>query len=110
MCGGRGTYSPPSLVVVQVHHDPGTLVGSSLVNSLPLPGINELLGEAVSILDVVPTATPQPVPRQVLGPRSPAAATGGELALPAGAAHGIDHPSRAYRVGERCLPAACTER
>lgn len=116
MDGARGTwcfaatYSSPGFVVVQVHHDAGALVGASLVNSLALPGINELLGEAVSVFDVIPAATPKPVPGQVLGPRCSAAAAGGELALPAGTAHGVDHPSRAHRVGERRLPAACVGR
>lgn len=116
-CGrGRGThyfaatYSSPSLVVVQVHHDAGALVGASLVNSLALPGVNKLLGKAVSVLDVIPTAAPKPVPGQVLGPCCSAAAAGGELALSAGAAHGVDHPGSAHRVGECRLPAACVER
>lgn len=112
---GRGkrrlaaTYSSPSLVVMQVHHDAGALVGASLVNSLTLPGINELLGEAVSIFDVIPASAPKPVPGQVLGPCSSAAATRGELTLAAGTAHGVDHPSCAYRVGERGLSAPCAE-
>lgn len=114
--GGRGprcsaaTYSSPSLVVVQVHHDAGALVGASLVNSLALAGVNKLLGEAVSVFDVIPTAAPKPVPGQVLGPCCPAAAAGGELALPAGTAHGVDHPCSAHRVGECRLPAACVGR
>ena len=95
---------------MQVHHDAGTLVGASLVNPLALPGVNKLLGEAVSVFDVIPAATPKPVPGQVLGPRCSAAAAGGELALPAGTAHGVDHPGRAHCVGERRLPAACAER
>lgn len=109
-CCFAATYSSPGLIVVQVHHDAGALVGASLVNPLPLPGINELLGEAVSVFDVIPAATPKPVPGQVLGARCSAAATGGELALPAGTAHGVDHPGRAHRVGERRLPAACDGR
>lgn len=103
------THSSAGLVVVQVHHDTGALVGASLVNSLALSGVHELLGEAISVLDVVPAAAPQPVPGQVLGPRGAAAAAGGQLALPARAAHGVDHAGRAHRVGERRLPAACTE-
>lgn len=62
LCCFVATYSSPSLVVVQVHHDAGALVGASLVNSLALPGVNELLGEAVSVFDVIPAATPKPVP------------------------------------------------
>lgn len=98
--------SSPGLVVVQVHHDAGALVGASLVNPLTLPGVNKLLGEAVSVFDVIPAATPKPVPGQVFGPCRPAAAAGGELALPAGTAHGVDHPGCANRIGERRLPAA----
>lgn len=114
--GGRGTcsftatYSSPGLVVVQVHHDAGAFVGASLVNSLALPGVDELLGEAVAVLDVIPAAAPKPVPGQVLGPCRSAAAARGELTLPAGTAHGVDHPGRAHGVGERRLPAACAER
>lgn len=100
------THSSAGLVVVQVHHDAGALVGASLVNPLALPGIHELLGEAISVLDVVPAAAPQPVPGQVLGAGGAAAAAGGQLALPARAADGVHHAGRAHRVGERRLSAA----
>lgn len=112
-CGGTrccaDTHSPAGLVVVQVHHDAGALVGAPLVNALTLPGVHKLLGKAISVLDVVPAASPQPVPGQILGPRGTAAAAGGQLTLPAGAAHGVDHAGRTHRVRERRLPAACTE-
>lgn len=61
-CCFAATYSSPGLIVVQVHHDAGALVGASLVDSLALPGVNELLGKAVSIFNVIPAATPKPVP------------------------------------------------
>lgn len=95
-----------SLVVVQVHEDARALVGAFGVDAFPLARVHELLGKAISILDVVPAAAPQPVPRQVLGTSSAAAATSGQLALPACAAHGVDHPRGAHRVCEGRLSAA----
>lgn len=105
--GGHGTHPTACFIVVQVHENTRTLVGALGMDSFPFPCIHELLGKAVAIVDVVPTAAPQPVPRQVLGACSAAAATGGQLALAACTAHGIHHPSCAHRVCEGCLSAAC---
>lgn len=77
------------------------------MDSLPFSRIHEFLGEAVTIVDVVSTTAPQPVPRQVLRASSPTAATGGQLALAACSAHGIHHPSCAHRIREGGLSAAC---
>lgn len=106
--GGRGgTHPAASLIVVQVHEDASTLVGALGVDALPLTRVHELLGEAVAVVDVVAATAPQPVPRQVLGARRAAAATGGQLALAARAAHGVDHPRGTHRVCEGRLAAAC---
>ena len=107
--GLRRTEAHPAagLVVVQVHQDARALVRALGVDALPLAGVHELLGEAVAVVDVVAAAAPQPVPRQVLGARGAAAAAGGQLALAAGAAHGVDHPRGAHRVREGRLAAAC---
>lgn len=104
---GQVVYCPTAcFIVVQVHENTRTLIGALGMDSFPFPCIHELLGKAVAIVDVVPTAAPQPVPRQVLGACSAAAATGGQLALAACTAHGIHHPSCAHRVCEGCLSAA----
>lgn len=95
-----------SLIVVQVHEDASALVGALGVDPLPLPRVHELLGKAVAVVDVVAAAAPQPVPRQVLGARCAAAAAGGQLALAARAAHGVDHPRGTHRVREGRLAAA----
>lgn len=49
---GRGTYLPPSLVVVQVHERPCIL--------LNLPGIHKHFGESYSVSDVSRAASPFP--------------------------------------------------
>lgn len=77
------------------------------MDALSLARVHELLREAVAVVDVVSAAAPQPVPRQVLGARRAAAAAGGQLALAARAAHGVDHPRGAHRVREGRLAAAC---
>lgn len=92
---------------MQVHEDARALVRALGVDALPLARVHELLGEAVAVVDVVPAAAPQPVPRQVLGARGAAAAAGGQLALAARAAHGVHHPRGAHRVREGRLAAAC---
>lgn len=102
-----GTHPAAGLVVVQVHEDARALVGAFGVDALPLARVHELLGEAVAVVDVVAAAAPQPVPGQVLGARGAAAAAGGQLALAARAAHGVDHPRGAHRVREGRLAAAC---
>lgn len=103
----RATHPAAGLVVVQVHEDARALVGALGMDALPLAGVHELLGEAVAVVDVVTAAAPQPVPGQVLGARGTAAAAGGQLALSARAAHGIDHPRGAHSVRESRLAAAC---
>lgn len=73
---------------------------------LPLPGVHKLAGEPVAIVHVVPAAAPQPVARQVSGPGGTAAAAGGELALAARPADGVDHACCADGVGEGRFPGA----
>lgn len=103
----HGTHPAACFIVVQVHEDACALIGALGVDSFPFSCVHEFLGEAVAIVDVVPAAAPQPVPRQVLGARSAAAATGRQLALPACSAHGIHHPSCTHRICEGRLSAAC---
>ena len=73
---------------------------------LPLPGVHKLPGEPVAVVHVVAAAAPQPVARQVTGSGGTAAAAGGELALAARPADGVDHARRADGVGEGCFPGA----
>lgn len=101
------TYPSSSLVVVEVHHEPGALHGALGVGLLALTRVHKLLGEAVAVHEVVTAAAPQPVAGQLLGAGGAAAAATGELALPAGAAHRVHHPRRADGVRERRLPATC---
>ena len=54
----------------------------------------------VSVLDVVPTPAPDPGRLQVLGSAGPAAATAGQLAVPAAPGDAVDHPGARHRVGE----------
>ena len=54
----------------------------------------------VSVLNVVPTASPDPGRLQVLRPAGPAAAAAGELAVPAAPGHAVDHPGARHGVGE----------
>lgn len=116
MCGGLGArrgaeegpaYPSTRLIVLQVHEHPALLFRSLGKVLLPFPGVHKLLSEAVAIFHVVPTATPQPVPGKVLGPCCPAAATRGELALPASPADGVHHPGCADCVGKGRLTAPC---
>lgn len=104
-------YPSPRFVVLQVHEHTALLLRPLGIVLLPLPGIHKLLGKAVAVLHIVPTAAPQPVPGQVLGPCCPAAPTRGELTLAASPADGIDHACSAHSIGESSLTAACkTER
>lgn len=82
------------------------LGGAARVVLLPLPGVHELPGEAVAVVDVVSAAPPQPVPGQVPGPGGAAAAAGGQLALAARPADGVDHAGGADGVREGRLPGA----
>ena len=54
----------------------------------------------VSVLNVVPTPSPDPGRLQVLGSAGPAAAAAGELAVPAAPGHAVDHPGARHGVGE----------
>lgn len=105
--GDYGTHPAACFIVVQVHEDARALIGALGMDSFPFSCVHEFLGEAVAIVDVVPAAAPQPVPRQVLGASSAAAATGRQLAFPAGSAHGIHHPSSTHCICEGRLSAAC---
>lgn len=103
------SYPAARLVVVQVHLLPPTL-GRALGEALlALAGVHKLPGEPVAVVEVVPTAAPQPVTRQVFRSGGPAAAAAGELTLPASPAHCIHHPSCTDGVGESRLPAACRD-
>lgn len=107
---GKGkhlSYPATSLVVLQVHQHASLLLRTSHVVLLPLLGIHELLGKTISVLHIVPAATPQPVSGQVLGPGGPAAATAGELSFTASPADGVHHPGSADGVGESGLSATC---
>lgn len=104
------SYPPSSLVVVQIHHQAGALVRALGVALLPLARVHELLGEPVAVVEVVAAAAPQPIPREIFRAGGATAPAAGELALPAGAAHGVHHPGRADGVGERGFPAACEHR
>lgn len=57
-------------------------------------------------MHVVAAAAPEPVAWQVAGPSGTAAAAGGELALAARSADGIDHAGRADGVSEGCFSGA----
>lgn len=107
---GKGqhlSYPATSLVVLQVHQHASLLLRTSHVILLPLFGIHKLLGKTISILHIVPAATPQPVSGQVLGPGSPAAATAGELSFTASPADGVHHPGSTDGIGESSLSATC---
>ena len=99
-------YLSPRLVVLQVHQRPGVLGRSTRVVLLSLPGVHELPGESEAVVQVVAAAAPEPVARQVAGPGGTAAAAGGELALAARSADGVDHAGRADGVGEGCFSGA----
>lgn len=55
---------------------------------------------------VVAATAPQPITWQVTGSSRTAAAAGGELALTAGPADGVDNAGRADGVSEGCFPGA----
>lgn len=99
-------YLSSCFIVLDVHQRPGVLRRTSRVILLPLPGVHKLPGESVAVVHVVAAASPQPVPGQVAGPGGTAAAAGGELALAAGAADGVDHAGRTDGVSEGCFPGA----
>lgn len=61
-------------------------------------------------MHVVAAASPQPVTWQFSGPGGTAAAAGGELALAACPADGVDDPGGTDGVGKRCLPWALWRR
>ena len=54
----------------------------------------------VSVLNVVPTAAPDPGRLQVLRSPGSAAAAAGELAVPAAPGHAVNHPGTRHRVRE----------
>ena len=54
----------------------------------------------VSVLNVVPTAAPDPGRLQVLRSAGPAAAAAGELAVPAAPGDAVNHPGTGHGVGE----------
>lgn len=105
--GDHGTHPAACFIVVQVHEDASTLIGALGMDSFSFSCVHKFLGKTIAIVDVVPAAAPQPVPRQVFGARSSAAATGGQLALPACSAHGVHYTSSAHRICEGRLSAAC---
>lgn len=83
------------------------LSGPSWVILLPLSGVDKLLGEPLAVIHVVAAAAPQPVPRQVSRSSSAAAAAGGQLALTARPADGVDHAGCTDGICERRFPGAC---
>lgn len=103
------SYPSSSLVIVNIHHQPGALIWAFRVALLPLTCIHKLLGEPVAVVEVVSAAAPQPVSRQVLGASSAAAPAAGELPLSAGAAHRVHHSCRADGIGECRFSAACKQ-
>jgi len=103
------SYPPSSLVIVNIHHQPGALIRAFRVALLPLTCIHKLLGEPVAVVEVVSASAPQPVSRQVFGASRTAAPTAGELPLSAGAAHCVHHPCRANSIGECRFSAACKQ-
>lgn len=103
---GSVQYLSPCLVVLQVHQHAGVLGRAARVVLLPLAGVHKLAGKAVAVVHVVAAAAPQPVARKVARPGGTAATAGGELALAACPADGIDHASCADGVGEGRFPGA----
>ena len=63
----------------------------------------------VAVLNVVPTAAPDPGGLQVLRPAGSAAATAGELAVPAAPGDAVDHPGARHGVGEGRLLRRCKQ-
>lgn len=106
MCAHVLSHHSASLVVLQVHKGACMLYRALEVVLLSLSGVHELPSEAVSVVDVVPAAAPQPVSGQVPGSSGSAAAAGRELAFPARPAHCIHHTGCTDGVRERCFPAA----
>jgi len=103
-------YLSPCFIVLQVHQRPGVLSGAPRVVLLSLPGVHKLPGKAVAVMHIVAAASPQPIARQVAGSSRPAAAAGGELALAARPADGVDHSGCADGVSEGRFPRAWEER
>lgn len=103
-------YLSSCFIVLDVHQRSGVLRGTPWVILLPLPGVHKLPGESVAVVHVVAAAAPQPVPGQVAGSGGTAAATGGELALAARAADGVDHAGRADGISEGCFPGTWRRR
>lgn len=95
-----------SLIVLQVHQCACVIYGALGVVLLTLSCVHKLPSEAVSVVDVVPTAAPQPVSRQLFGSSGSAASARRELAFPACSTHSVYHTGSADRICERCFPAA----
>ncbi len=90
---------------MKVHQKSCTLHRAFGESLFPFTCIHKLLAEAVSIIEVVTTAAPQPVSWQISRSRCSATATARQLSLSAGTAHCIDHASGADSVCECCLSA-----
>merc|ERR1719319_1421372 len=90
----------PGLIVVQVHQLSAPLHCARPLLCLPLADVHKVLSKFVSILHVVTTSTPDPLVFEVVWPLSIAAATTGQLTVPAAPADAVDHPGTGHRVGE----------
>ena len=113
-------YPSAGLVIVEVHKLAGRLqtsrdlIGFSLSDVDKVLSKSEVRGERgvinarerpgeillVSVLNVVPTAAPDPGRLQVLRSPGATAATAGELAVSAAPGHAVDHPGARHGVGE----------
>lgn len=102
-------YLSPCFIILQVHQGSGVLRWTTWVILLPLSGIHKLPGEPVAVMNVVATASPQPVAWQVPWSGSTAASASGELTFAARPANGVDHTSRTDGISEGCFPGAWKE-
>ncbi|CAN8018851.1 unnamed protein product, partial [Ixodes persulcatus] len=101
------THPSAGLVVVQVHELPALSERSPRVILLPLSDVDEALREAVAVRHVVPAASPDPVPAQVVRPQLARAAAAAQLPVAARPGHRVHHARSRHGVRERSLPARC---
>lgn len=107
---GGGTYESPNAIVVEIHELACQTKRVARETFLLLSNVYEGLGEAVGVVDVVSTTTPNPVAVQLLRSLRLTAAAARKTRFLAAARQRVYHACRGDGVREACFSGSYRNR